>query len=698
LSQPDGPTTGEVLWDTWGVPHIYGHDLASLMAGLGWAQAHAHGNVLLRLYGAARGRSAEYWGGGAAALAQDLLLHTFNLPEQARTWYACQEPMFRAGLDAFAEAINAYAAAHPAAIDPAVAVVLPVSAIDVMAHTERVAFEFLLVNAADCNALRPQSAAGEPGPSGAEPLPGSNAWAIGPAHSADGHPLLLINPHLPWSGLYTFFEAHLAAPDYDAYGVALVGLPVLTMAFTDYLGWAHTVNTHDGADAYRLTTDGDGYLLDGVRQAYVRRNVTLRSRADDGSLTEHTFTVRRSVHGPVLTAPDGGSVAVRMVGIDQFPAIGALQEWWDMAAARDLAAFEAVLARLQLPMLTVMYADRDGHILHLFGGQVPKRPMGDWTTWSQPVAGDSSATLWTALHPYADLPRVVDPARGWLQNSNSPPWNTTFPSPLDPADFAPYMAPRGLGLREQRAIHLLRGAGALSAEDLCRLKHDNRCELADRILDDLLHAILESSDATARSAAAVLAAWDRCAGTDSRGMALFFAWVSFAQLHGGISFAEPWDPARPLETPRGLADPGQAVMTLIAAAGQLLHAGVALDVPWGELARVRVGGADVPANGGPGEPFGIFRTVTVVPDADQRLRAVHGDSFVAVVSFAQPVRAQVLLTYGNSSQSGSPHAGDQADHFARGTLRSAWRTRTEILAHLERRDTLPSGLISGTGL
>ena len=50
-------------------------------------------------------------------------------------------------------------------------------------------------------------------------------------------------------------SAQLTAPGtYDAYGATLVGIPVLAIAFNDYLGWTHTVNTIDGADLYRLTS------------------------------------------------------------------------------------------------------------------------------------------------------------------------------------------------------------------------------------------------------------------------------------------------------------------------------------------------------------------------------------------------------------------------------------------------------------
>ncbi|MHC5823396.1 MAG: penicillin acylase family protein, partial [Nostoc sp.] len=52
----------EILWDTYGVPHIYGKDDQSAFYAFGWAQMQSHGDLLLRLYGQARGRAAEYWG------------------------------------------------------------------------------------------------------------------------------------------------------------------------------------------------------------------------------------------------------------------------------------------------------------------------------------------------------------------------------------------------------------------------------------------------------------------------------------------------------------------------------------------------------------------------------------------------------------------------------------------------------------
>ena len=61
---------------------------------------------------------------------------------------------------------------------------------------------------------------------------------------------------------------------------------------------------------------------------------------------------------------------------------------------------------------------------------------------------------------------------------------------------------------------------------------------------------------------------------------------------------------------------------------------------------------------------------------------------MAAVDFADPVRARVLMSYGNATQPHSPHVGDQLELFARKELREAWLTRSDVEAHLGSRETL----------
>ncbi|BAY15287.1 peptidase S45, penicillin amidase [Anabaenopsis circularis NIES-21] len=661
------PKTTEILWDTYGIPHIYGNNTPNAFQAFGWAQMQSHGNLLLHLYGQARGKAAQYW--GEDYLESDKWVLTMGVPKRASAWYAAQSPAFRSYLKAFANGINTYAKRHPDLIDDEVKVVLPVTPEDVLSHLQRVLlFTFVVDPGRVADITHTKSALG------------SNGWAIAPKRSASGKAMLLANPHLPWGDLFLWYEAQITAPGIDAYGATLVGIPVLAIAFNDNLGWTHTVNTHDGWDSYELKLQKDGYLFDGKVRPFETTNFSLKIKQKNGAFREQIFSVQNSLHGPVVSANKGKALALRVVGQNS---PGVLEQWWDMASSQNLTQFQKALQRLQLPMFTVMYADREGHIMHLFNGLVPVRQQGDFAYWQNTIPGDTSKTLWTKMHPYRDLPKVIDPPSGWLQNTNDPPWTTTFPIAIKADNYPSYMAPRGpMDFRAQRSARMLAEDESISFEEMIAYKHSTQMELADRILDDLIPAAQNQENQLARRAAEVLTKWDRKADANSRGAVLFNSWVDNLDIN--TAFSIPWNEKSPRTTPDGLADPESAVKTLANVAAKIEQTYGTLDVAWGDVFRLRSDNVDLPANGGDGEK-GIFRVVTFAPTNDGRFQAVNGDSYVAAVEFSQPVKAKALISYGNATQPNSPHIGDQLQLFARQELRPVWRNRQEITAHLEER-------------
>jgi len=122
--------------------------------------------------------------------------------------------------------------------------------------------------------------------------------------------------------------------------------------------------------------------------------------------------------------------------------------------------------------------------MHLFNGQVPVSLPGDFKYWAGMIPGDTSTTLWTETHPYQDLPRVIDPASGWLQNANDPPWTTTFPLALDRLS-ALYGTAWTDEFRAQRSAQMLSEDEHFLSE-IVKYKHSTFMELADRLLDELI--------------------------------------------------------------------------------------------------------------------------------------------------------------------------------------------------------------------
>ena len=667
----------EILWDTWGVPHIFAKDMESAGRAFGWAQMQSNGNRVLRSIAWARGQGAEYF--GETLLQEDEVTRSMGLYAPAQKWRAEQSPEFSRYLEAFVAGINDYGRQHPETLTPSARSILPVDSTDIIALTSKVLFRFVATAGGCTSAFRAHS----------------NGWAIGPSRSANGHAMLLANPQLPWGDWLTNFEAQIISPDYRFYGVTFVGLPSLLVGFNDSLGWTMTVNTLDACDLYELVPDGDAYRFDGKKREFSLEKQIIKVRNEDGTTIDVPFEIRRAVQGPVFQQGTK-LLAVRLAGLEVSSMGGALDEWWAMGKARNLAQFRAALERMQIPMFNVIYADRDGHIFLVFNGHVPVRSKGDMDFWLKPVPGDDPSLVWNQIHPYSDLPQALDPPSGWVQSSNGPPWFMAVPF-RDPKNDTPYASPRlpggisgtsplgWLTPREQSGLRMLSEDGKISFEKLVQDKYSTRSQLAERVLDDLIEAANRYGSTIAKQAAQVLQTWNRNTDADSQGAAIFEFWAEEMRERGYPGFyAQPFDPQQPLKTPHGLKDPKAAAEALELAANKLTKAARRLDVAWGDLYRFRRGKIDLPGNGA-NDLLGTFRAIDYSPSSDGRFTSEGGDNFIAVVEFGPSVRAKVLLTAGNSSDPSSPHFGDQLVLAARKQLRDAWLTRSEVEQHIEQR-------------
>jgi acyl-homoserine-lactone acylase len=676
----------EILWDQYGVPHIFAATREEMFYAHGWAQMQNQANLILRLYGESRGRAAEYW--GPSHLELDKWVQLNGVPELAKTWYEAQDPEFRKYLDAFARGMNDYAKAHPDAIGAEYRVVLPVTGLDVIEHPLRaVHFGYMgsrermqrEVNAS----MRGRTVAELTTPLEEELAGESNTWAIGPPHSASGKAMLIINPHLAWGDtFYRYMEVHLVGPGYDLYGAPQIGFPVPVVGFNRKAGWSRTVNTIDTVDFYKLTVKDGQYEFDGKLRPFEMSSKTLKVKQADGSFTEEKIEIRRSIHGPVVYDSGGMTVAMRVAGLDR-PKM--LEQWFRMGEAQNLTEFTSALKMMAVPMWNQNYADSDGHILMVCVGLVPKRKSGDYAYWGKVVPGDTSETLWKDYLSYDELPKSLDPASGWNQNTNEPPWMMTLPR-LDRTKYPAYVAPAGDTLPQMRTLRSLRmitEQPKISYEQLFADKVSTRMELADRVLPDLLQAAGGNTEA-----AKVLEKWDHLTEVDSRGAVLFQMFADrYLAGQGGMAakFRVKYDPANPLETGIGLADPEGALKALAAAADACLKTYGSLDVKWGDVFRFGSGDGDVPGNGGSGNS-GVFRTVAYTRKVGDKYYAAHGETFVCTVEFAAAQRAQCAVSYGNASQPGSPHLADQLPLMTEKKLHPVLRERKDVEAHVAARE------------
>ncbi len=662
-------------WDAWDVPHVSGDSLEAVAYGSGWAQMEARGETVARSYLLARGEAAACF--GETSYRSDLRIRQLGVPRRAAQWLAVQDAEASVLNRAFVAGMNAWLTAHPGREGPLACLgqvrdTDPLALLQVVLHVGVVAF------GVDDQLTAWREARG------------SNAYAVAPARTLDGRALLLINPHSPWREPFLVFELHLSAPDLEAYGMTYPGLPLPVMGLSRRHGWALTFNDVDGVDLYDLQLEAGGYRHAGKVMPFETRPDTIGVKTSLGDIEERRVTLQSSLHGPVLDTANGRAVAARIAGLDRPDLVSQLVAMW---RANSLGDFKVALARQQMPITNVVYADAAGETFYLFNGLSPKRSRGDRAFWAGVLDGADPTLVWTDYLPFEALPWTTNPPGGIVQNANDGPTSATWPpqgelTPADGALTSDRRTPRG-----RRSLRQLATAAPLDLDGLARLRASSVLDYAELARGPLTDAARASGDKNLAALAELLAGWDGSSRPDSRGAVLFTDWT-YRMRRGGIPILDvDLQTLSPLSTQASLADPARALVVLREAGRGLAQRFGAADVAWGDVYRIRRAGLDLPSPVGRDE-WGAFnagrysRVGGSGPDAGT-FTLEEASTFIVEAAFSPDgVEARGLLTYGNTDDQSATAVGEQLRLFASSRLRPLALSPSQITSASRRRERL----------
>jgi acyl-homoserine lactone acylase PvdQ len=481
---------------------------------------------------------------------------------------------------------------------------------------------------------------------------GSNAFAVSPRRSDDGHTRLIVNSHQPWAGPVAWYEAGVSSDTgWRMHGGLFPGSPFPVLGTNGRLGFAATVNLPDLADIYRLTTDDahrGQYFFDGQWRRFETRRIWLWVKMGWFTIPVPR-TLHYSVHGPAFPTVDGW-VAVRYAGAGE---LRALEQFYRMGRAQNYEEWREAMAMRAVPSFNFVYADATGRIGYLYNAILPRRAAG--YDWSGCVPGDTSANVWPMDDRLA-APELIDPRSGWVASSNGAPWYITDENAnIGPEAFpeaAPYIETYVTN-RGYRAVEILSPLRSISDQQLIAAKFDLISSERSRAVEavNTILAADSADDADLAEIQALLRGWDRRAANDSPAAALV-----------GMMFIPIYNARR-----EGRPIPAPLATVREAAAHLRSHFG-RLDPPLGDVLRLRRGAADLPLEGAPD----VLRALRWTADEDGRLRADFGDGFMMVMDWAPDgsLSARVIHQWGASERPDSPHYNDQSEMFAR----YQWRT------------------------
>ncbi len=692
----------EIIRDGFGVPHIHGKTDADVAYGIAIAQSEDDFFTLQDVVAMAHGRYGAIAGEEGAQV--DFAYHLLDARGTAERHYRTMPADTRALFEAYASGLNDYAAAHPGEVK--LAKLFPVDGEDIAAgFALRQPFFFglgnIIGNLVSGERMAPEfgpdipgyprDAEGQPGYDPAPPrqarafplpwaedgaLSGSNAFVVTPAKSG-GPSVLISNSHQPWEGGVAWYEMVVESDEgWHFAGANFPGAPYPFLGHNEDLGWTNTVNRPDMTDVYRLTVDaaGERYRLDGEWLPLERKTVTLPVKIGPLVLPIRR-TIYRSVHGPVIRNARG-YFAIRYGGIDR---LDQLDAYYRLNKAKTLGEWQAQLARMAIPSTNFLYADKAGNIAYVYNAAIPDRKVGP--NWRNALDGSDSSLIWQGPVAYERLPRIVNPASGWLYNANNEPWTAAGAgSDLSAADFGPELGIETKQTnRSRRAWKLLSEATKLDRKTLERIKYDRTYAREGYIADlwDKLEAFDPPEPSEVSKAREILLGWDFTADGIGRADALALLVIR--------EFMSAEYQNKPLPV---LADVLQKACDHLNT-----HFG-RLDPPMRELLRLRQtpgpNAVDLPLDGG----SDTLRASTLWDvDPDGRLAVKHGDSFILWAEWmpGQRVRSRSIQPFGQAiTRPGSRHFADQAPLFVRKQLKPVYFWREDVLANAVTRKTVTS--------
>ena len=659
-----------ILRDAYGVPHVYANTDADVAFGFGYAQAEDHLLQMAMNFRQAKGRLAEVK--GASALKSDEIALLWRVHNVAGERYGDLSEKTRRHIEAFAAGVNHYIAIHRAVLPHWVE---DVRAVDVVALSRWLLLLFAEQTGEPELSLKGMTTA-------VPKLPGSNQWVIGPSRSQTGAPVLAMDVQLPYSAPFRLCEAHLVSDEgLNAMGATFLGLPVILVGHNHRIAWSVTTNEIDGFDLYEERLDVANrrrYLYGDEKRRVVSRHVKIGVQGDEG-MREVERELRHTHHGPIYKMTEHWAYSARVSTADRVDGIGQLLA---MNRAETLTAFQDALSRLELPAFNVLYGDVTGEIFYVFNGRCPVRSKA--FDWRAPVPGWTPETEWQGALAFSQLPQVGNPASGFLQNCNVAPNLVTTDSGLEPDDFPPFLGWGGATYRAQRVASWLLSHQTIAVDDMRVLLRDNYIADADahkglifRAYNRAWPALYDPKGQVA-TAIHLLRSWDNRAGLDSVGALLFFVWKARCDP---LLAHVPQQRDSLVQEKIALEALQQAVAYMTATYGRL-------DVPWGQVHRLKRGDHTFSMSGAPAVAEALHQTWTRTKD-DGTWSIQGGSAFAMVVSLVQPVQSWSALAHGTSENPASPHYADQVNLQRRGTLKRTVFTPGDLRSALTAIATVP---------
>ena len=639
------PKDIDIVRDEYGVPHIYGKTDADVAYGLAWAHCEDDFKTIQEAYLAGNGLLTKHLGlKGASA---DLLTQVIESKQTVNKLFYTLSDDFIKILQAYSDGINKYAELHSEQI--LVKDLFPITPRKMASYSF---LQLFISSGADkiIGDIYSNNVGGDF--NFYNNMNGSNAIALNSAKIGRNETFLAINPHQPFDGPTSWYEAHLVSEEgTDIIGATFAGAPCILIGTNRHLAWTHTVNYPDKADVFKLQ------MHPKKRNVYYFENQEKKLEVRKASIYTKilglSIKVKRkfykSIYGPTLKNKKG-YYSVRTPSLYN---IKSLEQWWRMNKAKSFTEFYNILKTRNIPGYNIGYADKNDTIFYISNGIIPKRD--ERYDWKKVLPGNTKKTLWNEYYEITELPQVINPKSGFVYNANHSPFKSTSeeenPNPKNYSQTMGYETYDNN--RSTRILELIKSYDKINYETFKSIKNDNSYPEPMNYNFMNINKIFDMNAKNYPEVSELIESiqtWNRKTDSDSFGAgtyAMFYYTITqrpFYKSYYNRNFSEEL-----------IAE------CLLEVKNKMLKNFNNTAVKLGEFQKLVRGEKEMPIFGMPD----VITAMRGVNYKDGKIKISHGESYVGLVRFTdEGVEYESVSPYGSSDNPDSVHYSDQMELLA----------------------------------
>ena len=477
----------EVLYDDYGVPHIYAQNEEDAYFALGFVHAQDRLFQMEMIRRAASGRLSEIL--GPKLLKTDKLFRTLGINkfarEHAENFLSSDTVAFQRSALAYQKGINQFIKTGPTPLEFSI-IGIPIEEFkpeDIYLSIGFMSFGFAeglrvdpvlekiknewgadylkdLAVETPPNAVRIKNFNGPVKNAPTDsliaflgealeniPVPlwvGSNGWAISGDRTASGFPILANDTHIGFAQPAVWYEAHIEYPGYSFYGHHLAGIPFGLLGQNDFCGWGLTMFENDDSDFFTEEFNDDGQVKYKGEWIDVEWRKELIKVKDS---TDIEIIIPATPHGNIINNIN------EFVKEDNPTSLWwllnhetnyALQAAYTLNHAKTFKEVERAASLFSSPGLNLMYADKTGNIAWWAVAKLPVRPEHVSSKFF--LDGGSGKDEYLGFYDFSKNPHSINPPWGYIYSANNQP------DTIDGVLYPGYYYPRSRAGRVEELI------------------------------------------------------------------------------------------------------------------------------------------------------------------------------------------------------------------------------------------------------